>query len=558
MAYVLNTRFNPFSLQEMLQLASAATEAHNNMEQQYATMKSNANIFQRQIDPNDTELKDIYDKYMKDLDEAASNLSKQGLNKDTSQSIYDLAARFNSDIAPIDTAFKRKAQLVEELRQLKLKDPSFRAEIDPNTILVSSLIKNPNQGYGRSISLNNDITNKVYNIAKNLSTYVEREPDTWKKILGDQYYEEIRKSGYSPSEVQSIIDGKNGQDILARIANMVIDSSGASDYVSQEELWNAAAQGMMAAVGKYDYNTLLNHGWTNPNTKKEDDENTDAPLYPQSNIFATFGDLSPYEYYSKYKNKQPLGAAPEGYKFLSLFAPNDKGEYALRDYQTVIENQGISGSVPKGVDFNPKNDPLYSELKNYANSNGIDTTKDNWEMEAFHTAMENIGKGDYHDAVESDEYYVGLDDISWKKAQIPAKAAIANVNNIIYPVKYNRETGSYEKGKSETFDPEKDKITGIYWDPYTKSLTFSINDKNQRYLYPINNRSFKEEFDSGVSVINIIDKAIKEGKDVAFDENYNIDILNDSTLSRGRELELRKIRKELVTETNNLVYKTTQ
>ena len=79
MAYILNTHFDPFSLQEMMQLASMATEAHNNAEQQYATMKSNANVFQRQIDPDDVELKDMYDSYMSDLDKAASELSKKGL-----------------------------------------------------------------------------------------------------------------------------------------------------------------------------------------------------------------------------------------------------------------------------------------------------------------------------------------------------------------------------------------------------------------------------------------------------------------------------------------------
>ena len=78
MAYILNTHFDPFSLQEMMQLASIPTEAHNNAAQQYATMKSNANVFQRQIDPNDVELKEMYDSYMSDLDKAASALSKKG------------------------------------------------------------------------------------------------------------------------------------------------------------------------------------------------------------------------------------------------------------------------------------------------------------------------------------------------------------------------------------------------------------------------------------------------------------------------------------------------
>ena len=90
MAYILNTHFDPFSLQEMMQLASIATEAHNNAEQQYATMRSNANVFQRQIDPNDVELKEMYDSYMSDLDKAASELSKKGLNRNTSQAVLNV------------------------------------------------------------------------------------------------------------------------------------------------------------------------------------------------------------------------------------------------------------------------------------------------------------------------------------------------------------------------------------------------------------------------------------------------------------------------------------
>lgn len=549
MAYILNTHFDPFSLQEMMQLASMATEAHNNAEQQYATMKSNANVFQRQIDPNDVELKEMYDSYMKDLDKAASELSKKGLNRNTSQAVYDLAARYSSDIVPMDMAFKRKAQLSEELRQLQLKDPSYRAEFNPDTILVSDLIKNPNQGYGRSISLNNDITNKVYNIAKNLSTYVRRDPDTWRKILGNQYFEAIEKSGYSPEEVQSIIEGQNGQDVLAKIAKNVIDSSNASDYVSQEELWNAAAQGMMAAVGKYNYNTLVNHGWVNPNAP----ESTDAPLYSADNIYAIFGDMNPYELYSKYTRGEDLGTLPDSYKFLSLFNPDGKGGYKLSEDKEA-HGGAVAGVPTYTPEYHVKDDPRYAELEQYAQSKDIDTTEDGWEMKAFHTAMNDIGNGKYYDATIAPEYYIQFDKSSLEEAQLQAKSAILSADNVIYKADYDRKSHTYKQGEGEKFDPEKDKITGVYWDPYTKSITFSINDKKQRYIYPINNIDFRREFDYGVDAINKIDEAIKAGKDVMRDSSGNIVIDENAELTEERKKELTDIRAKYIRGINNTVY----
>lgn len=556
MAYILNTHFDPFSLQEMMQLASMATEAHNNAEQQYATMKSNANVFQRQIDPNDVELKEMYDSYMSDLNKAASELSKKGLNRNTSQAVYDLAARYSSDIVPMDAAFKRKAQLSEELRQLQLKDPSYRAEFNPDNILVSDLIKNPNQGYGRSISLNNDITNKVYNIAKNLSTYVRRDPDTWRKILGNQYFEAIEKSGYSPEEVQSIIEGKNGQDVLAKIAKNVIDSSNASDYVSQEELWNAAAQGMMAAVGKYNYNTLVNHGWVDPNASVKEVESNDAPLYSTNNIYAIFGDMNPYELYSKYTRGEDLGigsSMPNSYSFLSLFNPDGKGSYKLAEDKEA--HGGAVAGVPTYIpEYHVKDDPRYAELEQYAQSKGIDTTEDGWEMKAFNTAMNDIGNGEYYDATIAPEYYIQFDKSSLEEAQLQAKSAILSADNVIYKADYDRESHTYKQGKGEKFDPEKDKITGVYWDPYTKSITFSINDKKQRYIYPINNIDFKQEFNYGVDAINKIDEAIKAGKDVMRDSSGNIVIDENSELTEERKKELNDIRAKYIRGINNAVY----
>ena len=554
MAYILNTHFDPFSLQEMMQLASIATEAHNNAAQQYTTMKSNANVFQRQIDPNDVELKEMYDSYMSDLDKAASELSKKGLNRNTSQAVYDLAARYSSDIIPMDAAFKRKAQLSEELRQLQLKDPSYRAEFNPDDILVSDLIKNPNQGYGRSISLNNDITNKVYNIAKNLSTYVRRDPNTWKKILGDQYFEAIEKSGYSPEEVQSIIEGKNGQDILAKIAKNVIDSSNASDYVSQEELWNAAAQGMMAAVGKYNYNTLVNHGWANPNAPVKEVESNDAPLYSADNIYAIFGDMDPYELYSKYTRGEDLGVLPDSYRFLSLFNPDGKGDYKLAEDKEAHGGE-IAGVPTYTPAYHVKDDPRYAELEQYAQSKDIDTTEDGWEMKTFNTAMDDIGKGNYYDATIAPEYYVGFDKASLEEAQLVARGAIASANNVIYRADYDKESHTYKPGKSEKFDPEKDKITGVYWDPYTKSITFSINNKTQRYIYPINNIDFRQQFDYGIDAINKIDEAIKAGKNVVRDtETGNVVIDENSELTEERKKELINIRAKYIRGINNAVY----
>ena len=565
MAYILNTHFDPFSLQEMMQLASIATEAHNNAEQQYATMKSNANVFQRQIDPNDVELKEMYDSYMSDLDKAASELSKKGLNRNTSQAVYDLAARYSSDIVPMDAAFKRKAQLSEELRQLQLKDPSYRAEFNPDDILVSDLIKNPNQGYGRSISLNNDITNKVYNIAKNLSTYVRRDPNTWKQILGDQYFEAIEKSGYSPEEVQSIIEGKNGQDILAKIAKNVIDSSNASDYVSQEELWNAAAQGMMAAVGKYNYNTLVNHGWANPNAPVKEVESNDAPLYSADNIYAIFGDMDPYEIQSKYHKKVHIDGNDSESFFFDLFKVDKNGNYKFdkslvdnpdeKEYPKTgshIADTAAENSDRKRYEINSKK---YEYMKMLAESKGIDITEDGWEEKLFNITMEGINKGEYYDATIAPEYYVGFDKASLEEAQLVAKGAIASANNVIYRADYDRESHTYKSGKSEKFDPEKDKITGVYWDPYTKSITFSINNKTQRYIYPINNIDFRQQFNYGIDAINKIDEAIKVGKNVVRDtETGNVVIDENSELTEERKKELINIRAKYIRGINNAVY----
>ena len=189
------------------------------------------------------------------------------------------------------------------------------------------------------------------------------------------------------------------------------------------------------------------------------------------------------------------------------------------------------------------------------NPKDIDTTEDGWEMKAFNTAMDDIGKGNYYDATIAPEYYVGFDKASLEEAQLVAKGAIASANNVIYRADYDRESHTYKPGKSEKFDPEKDKITGVYWDPYTKSITFSVNNKTQRYIYPINNIDFRQQFNYGIDAINKIDEAIKAGKNVVRDtETGNVVIDENSELTEERKKELIDIRAKYIRGINNAVY----
>ena len=204
---VVGSKFSPFSYQELLQPALMATQAHQEIENQYAELATKANVWEKLA--NDARDKDsqaykTYKQFSNDLENLANTLSNEGLNSTSRRSALNMLSRYSSDITPLEEAYSNRAKRYEEQRKALLSNPSLMFDVDFSTIGIDKLISNPNLGYtpisGNDLYARGNAAAKAIS-SRNLS-YSQR------KALGDQYFELTKRQGYSAEEAANWLAGK--------------------------------------------------------------------------------------------------------------------------------------------------------------------------------------------------------------------------------------------------------------------------------------------------------------------------------------------------------------
>ena len=78
---VVNSSFKPFSYQEMLSPVLMATQAHQELENQYGELATKANVWEEMAnEQTDPYAYKMYKKYANDLEEQAGQLAREGLS----------------------------------------------------------------------------------------------------------------------------------------------------------------------------------------------------------------------------------------------------------------------------------------------------------------------------------------------------------------------------------------------------------------------------------------------------------------------------------------------
>ena len=78
---ILDTKFKPFSYQEMLAPVAASTQAHQALEEEYNELAAKANVWDKMAnEQTDSKAYKMYKAYADDLSARADDLMKYGLN----------------------------------------------------------------------------------------------------------------------------------------------------------------------------------------------------------------------------------------------------------------------------------------------------------------------------------------------------------------------------------------------------------------------------------------------------------------------------------------------
>lgn len=258
---VINSRFKPFSYQEMLAPTLMATQSHQELENQYGELATKANVWEEMAnEQTDPYAYKMYKTYANDLEEQAGQLAREGLNAASRRDMLNMRARYSKEIVPIEQAYTTRQKQAEEQQKALLQDPTLMLSRRATTTSLDDYISNPQLGYDAySGKL---ITAQAASAASTLSKEMRDNPRKWRGILGNSYYETMMRKGFSSDAVlQAVQNNPNAAPELMRIMEDAVNSSGVRNWGDQATLdraYDYARQGLWNAVGETQYQTLEN------------------------------------------------------------------------------------------------------------------------------------------------------------------------------------------------------------------------------------------------------------------------------------------------------------
>ena len=263
-SFVSNAKFRPFNYNELIQPLQAYTQEYNTIQEGMGELGAKAGIFERMAnEQTDPQAYAIYKQYSNDLAKQAESLAKQGLTPASRQGLIDMKRRYSSEIVPIEQAYKRRQELIDEQRKLQAQDSTLLFDRPASTLSLDELIANPSlspQSYSGAL-----LSKQVGTAAQNLAKEVRENPRKWRTILGNQYYETIMQKGFRPDEImQAVQNNPEASPILQGIVEDAIGSSGIRNWNDENILnraYDYARQGLWNAVGETQYQTLSNKAY---------------------------------------------------------------------------------------------------------------------------------------------------------------------------------------------------------------------------------------------------------------------------------------------------------
>lgn len=258
---IINSQFDPFTYDDLVKPVNAATAAHQNLEDIYGTLESEANKWEK-IAGQEEYTRNLYNNYINSVYKNRDELLQHGLNPTSRNAMSNVRARFNKEITPIETAFNRRKELMDAVEKAQIQDPTRMFERDPSKMSLESLIKNPSLDYGKQYSgamLTSQVTEMAKYLAKELSQYGKGKPlDAFTNTF-------LQRHGFTKEQVLDAIYNPNpmSQPILNAIVDQAIGSSGINNWASPEQLSrfrNYATSGLYAAIGETSVSPFENKG----------------------------------------------------------------------------------------------------------------------------------------------------------------------------------------------------------------------------------------------------------------------------------------------------------
>lgn len=279
MAIVINSQFDPFSMQDLWSPLSQVSEAHMKTEAELSNFATEGAAWKNYVNPTrDVQANKLLSSYETEIDNASNLLMKEGLTPSIRKKLLNLKQSYANNIVPISRAVETISQQAKEQRS---KGPGYIFDMDMSNVSLDKALENPNISY-KTAHLK-DIEQTVSGHVAPFATQILTNPKLLSSDTGQYLYSFIQR-GYTPEQiVMAIEEGENVPDELKRLIKVrddVLDSY-VKDWNNPEAVSKAtltANSALYDAVGKMSSQILLNR----QEALNNQNGNSDLPLLPYS------------------------------------------------------------------------------------------------------------------------------------------------------------------------------------------------------------------------------------------------------------------------------------
>ena len=257
--FVTNTaRFNPFTYQELATPLLQATQQHLAMEEALSSLDDGTLATYLAGESQDSSYVSDYKKLSKRVENLSQQLATEGISGAIMRDALKLKGDYKKFSTPVETAGKRRYQLMDEYRKLKASNPYLIGE-DPGQKDLAFYINNPN--YNPEYDNGEAYIKQGTLIGSQLADQL-RNPDAPYTVVpgsGGAFLRAVYRRGYTPEEIAS-------DPMFVNITNQIMQSRGV-DPEGTDARTNAIRsyiqQGLFSSLGKDDVDMRNNPGYLN-------------------------------------------------------------------------------------------------------------------------------------------------------------------------------------------------------------------------------------------------------------------------------------------------------
>ena len=538
---VINSQFKPFSYQEMLAPTLMATQAHQELENQYGELATKASVWEEMAnEQTDPYAYKMYKTYANDLEEQAGQLAREGLNAASRRDMLNMRARYSKEITPIEQAYTARQKQAEEQQRALLQDPTLMLSRRASTTSLDDYIRNPQLAY-ESYS-GKLITAQAASAASALAKEMQEKPRKWRSILGNSYYETMMQKGFSSQAVlQAIQDNPNAAPQLTRIVEDATNSSGVRNWGDQATIARAidyAKQGLWSAVGETQYQTLDN--WrakmAEQGAMQKRAEQRAAASKAEEQRQARLNNLAinPLNIYSSRELSKDEKKYKDDMKKYSKYFYKENGQWKMNHAGWKEYNRKITGTTgrpmvtPEGVTILTNVQSTYSDspFKKFMDSMGMrgmgskpfgnwqrNTAGAIWGRYADDSPAARTARYDATRVTEYDYPIAGTQQGDMKDAIMTAGRGLS-LKEVDYDSKSKQFKDTGEEITMEDLKSDKYKVTATRFSPYGTTVMIQDDKGNvRRFRMPAGvNTTNEQNRDRAMAAANQWQQVVNTGQ----------------------------------------------